>query len=129
MQLVPTVVHYNLVQTIADNNDVFALGVGGRIKLSQRIAITGEYTYQVNPNSYLVDGNPVNYKNSASVGIDIETGGHVFQLHLTNSRGMADPQWIGMTPGTWGNGDVYLGFNISRVFTLRKPKTPDEPQW
>ena len=72
---------------------------------------------------------PVQYKNSASIGVDIETGGHVFQLHLTNSRAMADPQWIGRTPGSWANGDVYLGFNISRVFTLVKPKIAEEPAW
>lgn len=129
LQLVPTMVHYNLVEYTASSNDVYALGVGGRIKLTQRIAITGEYSFQLNPNEYLVNGELQAYKNSASIGVDIETGGHVFQLHLTNSRAMADPEWIGKTPGSWGNGDIYLGFNISRVFTLKKPKTADEPQW
>ena len=61
-----------------------------------------------------------------SIGVDIETGGHVFQLHATNSRGLADPQWMARTPGSWGSGDIFLGFNISRVFTLKKPKLPEE---
>jgi len=129
LQLVPTMAHYNLVEYTASSNDVFGIGVGGRIKLTQRVAITGEYTFQLNPNEYELNGELTPYKNSASIGVDVETGGHVFQLHLTNSRGMADPQWIGMTPGSWGNGDIYLGFNISRVFTLKKPKTAEEPQW
>ena len=129
LELVPSLVHYNLVETVAQSNDIFGLGFAGRIKLSQRIAITGEYMLQIPQNSYLANGVETNYYNSASIGIDIETGGHVFQLHLTNSRAMADPQWIGRTPGSWANGDIYLGFNISRVFTLVKPKIADEPQW
>ena len=129
LQLTPMLAHYNLVDTRDESNDVFALGVGGRIKVSQRIAITGEYVYQFNPNTYLLDGVQTNYQNSASIGVDIETGGHVFQLHLTNSIGMADPQWIGRTTGNWMDGDIHLGFNISRVFTIVRPKVPEEPQW
>jgi hypothetical protein len=52
--------------------------------------------------------------------VDIETGGHVFQLIFTNSKGMIAPYYVGKTAGTWGNGDLYFGFNISRVFTLGK---------
>ncbi len=84
---------------------------------------------QLPQNTYVLDGVETKFKNAASIGVDIETGGHVFQLHLTNSRDMADPQWIGRTPGSWANGDVYLGFNISRVFTLVKPKIAEEPAW
>ena len=83
----------------------------------------------INNNTYLLDGTETPYENSASIGVDIETGGHVFQLNLSNSRGMADPQWIGRTTGTWGNGDIHLGFNITRVFTIVKPKVPEEPMW
>ena len=71
----------------------------------------------------------VPFNNALSIGFDIETGGHVFQLHLTNSRGLVDPQWIGRTPGSWLDGEIYFGFNISRVFTIVKPKTPEEPAW
>ena len=53
-----------------------------------------------------------------SLGFDIETGGHVFQLHLSNSSAMIDPEFITKTNGEWLNGDVYFGFNISRVFTI-----------
>ncbi len=130
-EVTPTLIHYNLVETTTQNNDVFALGFGGRIKLSQRIAITGEYMLQMPNHTYLdpATNTEVNFNNSASLGVDIETGGHVFQLHITNSRGMADPEWVGRTPGNWFDGDVYLGFNISRVFTIKKPKRAEEPQW
>ena len=58
-----------------------------------------------------------------SIGLDLETGGHVFQFHVTNAQSMADPQWMMQTPGSWAKGDLYLGFNISRVFTHATPKT------
>ena len=57
--------------------------------------------------------------NSNSIGFDIETGGHVFQLHVTNSQGMFERAFIGETTGKWSAGDLYFGFNISRVFGLK----------
>jgi hypothetical protein len=113
LQLSPTLVHFNLVPTVADANDQWALSFAGRYKLTQRMALTAEYMLNLNA----VDG----YHNSGSIGLDIETGGHVFQFHLTNSRSMADPQWMMQTPGQWSRGDVFLGFNITRVFTHVRP--------
>lgn len=115
-QLSPTLIHRNLVKTAEDNNDIFSMGFGTRIKLTKRFALTAEYFY-TNPND-LDEG----YKNPFAIGVDIETGGHVFQLHFTNSLGMNDKELITGTSGVWGDGDVHFGFNISRVFTLSKPK-------
>lgn len=115
LQLTPTVVHRNLVAMPTDPNDVFALGVGGRVKLNSRIATTFDYFY-------VLPGQLANQNNSLSVGIDIETGGHVFQLHFTNSRGLNEQQFITGQNGQWGNGDIHFGFNLSRVFTIRSPK-------
>ena len=127
LQLVPSFVHFNLVPDSETPNDVFVLGLGGRYKVSNRVAITAEYGLQLNDNFYYnAEGVKISYNDAFSIGVDIETGGHVFQLHATNSRGLADPQWMARTPGSWGNGDIFLGFNISRVFTLKKPKLPEE---
>lgn len=115
LQLTPTVVHRNLVAMPTDPNDVFAMGVGGRVKLNSRIATTFDYFY-------VLPGQLANQNNSLSVGIDIETGGHVFQLHFTNSRGLNEQQFITGQNGQWGNGDIHFGFNLSRVFTIRSPK-------
>jgi hypothetical protein len=117
LQLMPTLVHYNLVKKTSDPNDIVAIGIGGRQKITKRISINAEYYYQLP--GYKFDGS----KNSLSVGFDIETGGHVFQLHFTNSTGMTERTFIGETTGEWGKGDILFGFNISRVFTLKKPKT------
>jgi hypothetical protein len=112
LQLMPTIVHHNLVSRASDPNDVFALGIGGRHKVSKRVSINGEY-YFVLPQYKLP-----NTHNSLSFGVDIETGGHVFQLHFTNSTGMTERTFISETNGKWTNGDIHFGFNIARVFSI-----------
>src|SRR5690606_32264306 len=116
IQLSPTMVHRNLVATAVEENDVFALGFGGRLKLNKRISVNAEYVY------VLPDQLAPGFRNSLSVGFDIETGGHVFQLHFTNSTSMIEKGFIAETVGNWGDGGVHFGFNISRVFTLVNPK-------
>lgn len=114
VQLMPTHVHYNFVNTIAEPNDIYALGAAGRIKLSRRTTLNLEYFYQFNQ----LTGTT----NSLSVGFDIETGGHVFQLHFTNSNGMTERTFVGQTNDKWEDGHFRFGFNIARVFTIVKPK-------
>ncbi len=116
IQISPTLVHYNVVPLAKSNNDILALGIGGRQKVSKRVSINGEY-YFVNPSQKLPQST-----NSFSAGVDIETGGHVFQLHLSNSQGMTERTFITETYGDWGKGDIYFGFTISRVFVIGKKK-------
>jgi hypothetical protein len=113
LQLMPTYVHRNLVE-YDDVNDVFAIGIGGRYKFHRRLALTFEYFWA----SHTAE-NP-NYYNPLSFGIDIETGGHVFQLFVTNARIMEESGFITETTGSWLDGGIYFGFNISRVFAFGK---------
>lgn len=115
-QLSPTVVHRNLVKTAAEAHDVLAMAVAGRIKITKRLALNAEYIY-VLPDQLLPG-----FRNSLSVGLDIETGGHVFQLHLTNSTSMIEPGFVAQTVENWGNGGIHFGFNVSRVFTIVRPE-------
>lgn len=117
LQLTPTWLHYNMVPTTADNNDLFATTVSGRVKFTKRMSITAEYNYLF-PDQV----NSIDTRNSLSLGVDIETGGHVFQLIFSNSQGMIESQYLARTTGSWGKGDVYFGFNVSRNFTLGKKK-------
>jgi len=131
LEVVPTHVHFNIVSLKSESNDIFSIGTAARFKLTNQLSLSAEYIYQINPleTNILQLGPEVAFQenhNALSVGVDIETGGHVFQLFLTNSRGVADPFTIAQTPGRWQNGDIHLGFNISRVFTLVKPKVPQE---
>jgi len=116
LQVSPTMVHNNLVPLQSDPNNIYAVGVGGRIKLSQRIAFTWDY-------SHVVVGMPDSgYYHPLSVGFDIETGGHVFQLHFSNATGMNERAFITETTGQWGKAEVRFGFNLSRVFQIKKKK-------
>jgi hypothetical protein len=117
LQVTPTYLHYNLVPTVADKNDVFALGLGGRMKVTKRMSVNAEY--DVVPKNQVVS---TMVHNSLSLGWDIETGGHIFQLVFSNSQSMVPTQYLTQTSGTWGKGDIYFGFNISRNFNLNKTR-------
>ncbi|MDX2246961.1 MAG: DUF5777 family beta-barrel protein [Bacteroidia bacterium] len=112
-QLMPTVVHRNFTESLVEKNDVKAMGVAARVRLNKNFALTGEY-YYILPNQ-LADI----YFNPAGIGIDIETGGHVFQLHFTNSRGMTERFFIPETTGNWLKGDIHFGFNMGRIFKVK----------
>ncbi|HLG41447.1 MAG TPA: DUF5777 family beta-barrel protein [Chitinophagaceae bacterium] len=116
LQLTPTLVHQNLVKLAADSNNIFALGMGGRFRLSRRISFTWDYYHVYN---HLKDED---YQDPLSVGIDIETGGHIFQLHFSNSTGMNERAFITETTGKWDKMEIRFGFNLSRVFQLKKKK-------
>jgi Membrane bound beta barrel domain (DUF5777) len=115
-QLSPTYIHRNLTTTELDPNDLYAVGAGGRIKLTKRISLNAEYFYLANPKTNM----SLQVYNPLTIGIDIETGGHVFQLLFTNSLAMIEKGFIGETTGSWRKGDIHFGFNLSRVFTLKK---------
>ncbi|WP_425391244.1 DUF5777 family beta-barrel protein [Ekhidna sp.] len=114
-QLAPTVIQRNLVATNDDANLLIAIGMGARYKVSNRIAIVTEYYPQVSDKSD-------QFQNAFAIGVDIETGGHVFQLHFTNSVQMNERGFIGETTDDFWDGDIHYGFNITRVFDLRPNK-------
>jgi len=129
LQLTPTYIHKNLVPYRTDRNDQLSIGIGGRYKIAQRTSINAEYFYQIPGfiNSYSVSGTETaDYGNSLSVGVDIETGGHVFQFRLTNAQPMFERAFITETTNKWTDGGIFLGFTINRVFTIMKPSLPKE---
>jgi len=120
LQLMPSMVHYNLAPAPNVHNNVYAMGVGGRLKLSKRISMNAEYYYQIPSTQY--EGTT----NSLALGFDIETGGHVFQLYFTNSTGINERAFITETTGDFFKGDIRFGFHISRVFSLKDPRKKKE---
>lgn len=117
LELVPSWVHYNLVSTTADQNDIPVIGAGGRFKVSKRMSINAEYSYRIQLKNNAP--NIQDYTNSLSVGVDIETGGHVFQFQLTNSLPMLETGFLTETNDQWLKGGIHLGFNITREFVLK----------
>lgn len=110
MQITPTYIHRNTVKIEADPHDIFALGFGSRIKLSKRVALNGEYFLAFD------ESESINARNSLAFGVDIETGGHVFQIIISNTITMIEKSFISETTGNFFGGDIHLGFNISRTF-------------
>ena len=115
LQLMPSMVHRNMVATYQDKNDIYTIGAGGRYKFTNRTSLNIEYHYVI-PNQIV----SYDYTNSLTVGFDIETGGHVFQLFFSNSVPINVSDFLTHTTDSWADGDIYFGFNISRVFTLKK---------
>ena len=114
-ELNPTYIHRNMVDTELDPNDVWAIGAGTRFKLTKRFSLNAEYYYVIPP---INDYRTTDTYNSFSIGVDIETGGHVFTIMLTNSVAMIEKGFIAETDGKWKEGAIHLGFNLSRVFAL-----------
>ncbi len=114
LQLMPTIIHKNLVNQDFEKNTQVALGVGGRIKLTPSMAFTGEYYHNLSS----LDNSP--YHNSLGFGIDIETGGHVFQLVFTNAIGLTERAFITETTDDFFDGDIHFGFNVTRTFQFKK---------
>ncbi|WP_405568070.1 DUF5777 family beta-barrel protein [Polaribacter sp. Asnod6-C07] len=109
-QVTPTYIHRNTVKIEADPHDIFALGFGGRLKLSKRVSLNSEYYYAFD------ESESINARNSLAFGVDIETGGHVFQLILSNAITMIEKSFIAENTGNFFGGDIHFGFNISRTF-------------
>ncbi|MGS2764663.1 DUF5777 family beta-barrel protein [Sinomicrobium sp. M5D2P9] len=127
LQLSPTYVHRNSVKTDADPHDIFAVGTGGRYKLSKRVSVNAEYFYTINPLK------SVDTKNAFALSVDIETGGHVFQLMVSNAITMIEKSFITETTDDFFKGDIHFGFNISRAFQIgnkrRKIPGDEEKEW
>ena len=109
VQIMPSYVHRNRVRS-DEENDYLALGLGTRVKLDDRWSLIGEYYLG------LTQEETEDYYNSLGIGVEIETGGHVFQLTFTNSRSLTENAFITETVGNWGDGDIHFGFNLSRTF-------------
>jgi hypothetical protein len=122
LQVSPTIVHRNLVVLDNDQNTIFAIGAGASYAITKSLRANIEY-HALLPNQIESKIGGESVKNALSIGVDLETGGHVFQLHLSNSRGMTEKFLVGETSGSWSLGDIHFGFNVSRVFTLVKPKS------
>lgn len=116
LQLMPLFLHRNYVPVPDDHNDVFSLGIGGRLKLTKRFAILADYYYTFS--NYLTSAN--SFYAPIGLGVEIETGGHVFQMFFTNNAGIIENNYIANTRSAWGKGEFKIGFTISRDFAFNK---------
>ena len=110
LEVAPTFFHENFVENDLQDNSQYAIGIGGRYKLTNRLSLNVDYAAHLNRTSTSI------YKDPLSVGVDLETGGHVFQMHFSSSQGIHEAGFLGQTTGDWGKGDIFFGFNLLRVF-------------
>lgn len=110
LQLIPTFFHDNFVEVDEQENSQYVIGFGGRHKLTKRWSLNFDYGAHLNR----ADTSP--FRNPLSIGFDLETGGHVFQLHFTNAQPMNTNPFLGQATGDWTEGNIFFGFNLSRVF-------------
>ena len=122
-EVLPTLVHRNYVTAFVnpvngseETNDVFSIGAGARLKLTKRTVLVADYFYAFS--DYRMGNSAIPYYPPFSIGIEIETGGHVFHLNLSNASGIIENEFILNNPDSWFNGGYKIGFNISRVFDL-----------
>lgn len=108
-ELAPTYVRQNLVLEPFQKHNQIALGAGGRLKVSKRMSVNVDYVYNFSRHEKSIYNNPLTF------GLDIETGGHVFQLLFSNAQSTNEPGFISNAEGKWFE-DVFFGFNIVRVF-------------
>lgn len=120
--LTPTYVHRNFT-VFRDQNDLFAIGAGGRAKLSKRMALVIDYFLPFRNDedqAYLERNGNRKFYNPLGVGLEMETGGHVFHLNFTNATAIQEVQYIPETTSSWTKGQYRWGFGISRRFSIGK---------
>lgn len=122
-EVLPTLVHRNYVNNLVNNyndaeeeNDLAAIGFAGRIKFAKRISLVADYFYVFS--KFREKNTDFAYYAPLGIGIEIETGGHVFHINFSNSSGIIENDYLPTTSDSWLEGDIKLGFNISRVFYL-----------
>ena len=118
LQITPTFVHRNLVAKTSDPNDVIALGLGGSFKITRSTRFNIEYYPRLTGRDELIPNTNNNFEDYLAVGVDIETGGHVFQLMFSNSTYMFEQGFVAQTTGKWSDFGIRLGFNLSRTFSF-----------
>lgn len=124
LEILPTYFNRSRVEDFADKNDLFTLGFAGRLKMTKRLSLIADYQ--------LINGlgrpstiGGVRYYNPLAVGLEIETGGHVFSLNFMNAENILENNYLVNTQKSWTKGGVRFGFTISRNFTLFKSKNKD----
>jgi hypothetical protein len=112
----PTVIHHNFVENPLDDNTKYAVGVGGRVKVTRSMAIVADYFYNLSDLREI--NNDYGFYNPLGAGVEFETGGHVFSIMFTNAAAIIENEFITHTTDSWTDGGYKFSFNISRNFRL-----------
>ena len=110
LQVMPGYTHRNKVD-FDDENGIFSVGAATRIQINKIFGIIADATF-------LLTDRPEGFYAPMGIGLEIDTGGHVFQVNFTNATGIIENDYIPYTTSNWGNNEFRLWFTISRIFNL-----------
>ncbi|HAP70434.1 MAG TPA: hypothetical protein DCR04_12050 [Flavobacteriales bacterium] len=129
IELLPTYIHRNFVGNQDGENSLLAMGLAGRFKVAKRVAIIADYFFVFTPSFFKLvhEGEykydmlgPNKFHMPISIGVEVETGGHVFHIDISNAKGIVSNNFLTESPDSWQYAEIKLGFNISRVFNVGK---------
>lgn len=113
LQLAPVYLHTFYDPRSSGSERQFSAGMAARLRLTRFLDLTAEYYAAIVKPSYDIT-------NPFTLGLDIDTGGHLFQLVFTNAQAMFEKGLLSNTNGQWMAGDIYFGFNLVRTFYMKK---------
>jgi len=116
LQVTPTFIHRTADSQNNDPQSHFAVGLGGRHKISQHAAIVSEYYYVANPIE------SVDTYNVFMVGVNWELSHLMLQFHMTNARSFPEDTFITQTTNNFNakDGNFHFGFNATFVLHTKK---------
>lgn len=120
LQLTPGVLFRSVVLAKGDERTMFSAGIAGRYKFTKRFGIVADY-YMI-ASEFRKNNINTDFYNPLGLGIEVETGGHVFTMNFSNAKAIAENNFLANSTSSWGKGQYRFGFTISRMFTLYKPK-------
>lgn len=120
LQFTPGYTHRNVVE-FGDRNDTYSVGVASRIQITRVVGVIADITIPLNgeQSPLTSSGLGVQYHLPIGIGLEFDTGGHIFQLNFTNATGMMETDYIPNTTSSWSEGEFRIGFTISRLFNIR----------
>ena len=120
LQVTPGILFRSVVLSAGDERAMFSTGIAGRYKFTKRFGVVADY-YLIS-SDYRKNNPNTDFYNPLGLGIEIETGGHVFTMNFANAKAIAENNFLPNSTSSWGKGQYRFGFTISRMFTLYKPK-------
>lgn len=109
-EIAPTFIRQNLVHEPFQVHNQWAVGIGARYKLGDNVELTTDYVMNLSRAAESIYNDPL------TIGVNINTERHVFQVLLTNAQSTNEPGFISNAAGSWSEGEIYLGFNLVRTF-------------
>lgn len=118
LQVAPSFLRNNLPFPYLEGNEqnIFSLSASGRFKITKRMGIVVDYAHPFS--SFRDHSSSPKFYDPSGVGFEVETGGHVFTLNLTNAQAISPINYLSDTESKWTKGQYRLGFTITRIFDL-----------